>query len=66
MGGDLIEEVTLLDKYDNSEKFGEDNISYTYRITYRAMDHTLKTEEIDFIQKQIIDATEEKFSGEVR
>ena len=66
LGGDLIEEVALLDKYDNSEKFGEENISYTYRITYRSMDHTLKTEEIDSIQKQIIDATEGKFGGEVR
>src|SRR3989344_3167455 len=32
IGGDLVEEVSLLDKYENPEKFGPDRTSYTYRI----------------------------------
>ena len=32
--GNLIEEVKLLDKYENEKKFGKDKISYTFRITY--------------------------------
>src|SRR3989338_10147889 len=35
-GGDLVEQVELLDKYKNAEKFGKDKVSYTYRIVYRS------------------------------
>ncbi|OGE92958.1 MAG: hypothetical protein A3K08_00575, partial [Candidatus Doudnabacteria bacterium RIFCSPLOWO2_01_41_7] len=48
--GDLIEEVTLLDKFENEEKFGKDKVSYTYRIVYRSPDRTLKTEEVEPLQ----------------
>src|SRR3989344_4047494 len=34
LGGDLIEEVALLDKFENEAKFGAGKISYTYRIVY--------------------------------
>src|SRR4029079_7090816 len=37
----LVEEVTLLDKYENAAKFGADKISYAYRITYRSLERTL-------------------------
>jgi len=66
IGGDLVEEVQLLDKYENAEKFGSDKISYTYRITYRSTDRTLQTTEIDPLQQEVYDRTKKEFNAEVR
>ena len=66
LGGDLVEEVTLLDRYENPEKFGPDKMSYTYRIVYRSNERTLKTEEIDPIQEKIIKETIAQFGAEIR
>ena len=66
LGGDLIEQVELLDKYENAEKFGKDKMSYTYRIIYRSNERTLTTEEIDPIQKKIYDETSKQFGAELR
>jgi len=66
IGGDLVEEVQLLDVFENKEKFGKDNISYTYRIVYRSNERTLTTQEIDPIQKKIYDQTAEVFGAELR
>mgnify|MGYP001619429074 CR=1 FL=1 len=66
IGGDLVEEVHLLDKYENAEKFGPDKISYTYRITYRSTDRTLQTTEIDPLQQEVYDRTKKEFNAEVR
>lgn len=66
MGGDLVEQVELLDKYENSEKFGKDKISYTYRIIYRSNERTLTTEEIDPIQDKIYKQTAIQFNAELR
>ena len=65
-GGDLVEEVTLLDKYENAEKFGVDKISYTYRIVYRSNERTLTTEEIDPIQEKIYKETKTQFGADLR
>lgn len=66
LGGDLVEEVELLDKYENSEKFGENKLSYTYRIVYRSNERTLTTEEIDPIQDKIYKQTAIQFNAELR
>lgn len=66
LGGDLVEEVTLLDKYENTAKFGEGKLSYTYRIIYRSIDRTLTTGEIEPIQNQIIEKTKKQFGAEIR
>ena len=66
IGGDLVEQVELLDKYENAEKFGADKVSYTYRITYRSIDRTLTTGEIDPIQQKVYDETKRQFHAEVR
>ncbi|MFA5230418.1 MAG: hypothetical protein WC422_03320 [Candidatus Paceibacterota bacterium] len=63
---DLIEEVKLLDKYDNEEKFGEDKISYTFRIVYRSAERTLTNEEVDKIQDNIIEKTKQELSAIIR
>jgi len=66
LGGDLVEQVELLDKYENAEKFGSDKISYTYRIIYRSNERTLTVEEIDLIQNKIYKQTVEQFGAELR
>ena len=66
LGGDLVEQVELLDKYENAEKFGEGKVSYTYRIVYRSNERTLTIEEIDPIQVKIYQQTAKQFGAELR
>lgn len=66
LGGDLVEEVQLLDSYENAEKFGADKKSYTYRIVYRSNERTLVSSEVDEIQAKIYDATKQQFGAELR
>ncbi|MFH1527363.1 MAG: hypothetical protein ABIG69_12070 [Bacteroidota bacterium] len=66
LGGNLVEEVRLLDKYENPEKFGQDKISYTYRIVYRSNDRTLTGAEVDKIQDEIYSQTAKQFKAELR
>ncbi|MFH1608586.1 MAG: hypothetical protein ABH951_01030 [Patescibacteria group bacterium] len=63
---DLVEQVELLDKYENAEKFGVDKISYAFRITYRSLDRTLISTEIDELHKKIEEATKKSFNAEIR
>ncbi|TSC77692.1 MAG: hypothetical protein G01um101424_315 [Parcubacteria group bacterium Gr01-1014_24] len=62
----LVEEVSLIDKYENVAKFGEEKVSYAYRITYRSLDHTLTNEEIDRVHNKIESDTTANFDSEVR
>lgn len=65
VGEDMIEEVTLIDTYRNAEKFG-DNTSYTYRITYRSLNRTLTSEEVDAVHKKLEAATALQYGAKVR
>jgi len=65
IGGDLVEEVQVLDTYENTEKFGAKKISYTLRIIYRSHEKTLTNDEINEIQFALRDATE-KLWAELR
>lgn len=66
VAGDLIEEIELIDEYENDEKFGADKKSYAYRITYRSLERTLTSEKVDTIHKEVERQTTEQFGGEVR
>ncbi|MEK7193820.1 MAG: hypothetical protein AAB651_00450 [Patescibacteria group bacterium] len=66
IGGTLVEEVKLIDKYENHEKFGANKISYAYRIVYRSNDRTLLSKEVDGIQKEIYSKTAAQFGAEIR
>jgi phenylalanyl-tRNA synthetase alpha chain len=66
LGGDLVEEVKLLDTYANEEKFGQSRTSYTFRIVYRSNERTLISEEVDKIQAEIYKATQEQFEATLR
>ena len=64
--GDLVEEVKMTDQYENEEKFGVGNISYTFRIVYRSPERTLTNEEVNLIQEKIIEKTKEELGATVR
>lgn len=66
IGKDLVEEVVLLDKYENADKFGKDTISYAYRITYRSLVRTLTTPEVDAIHKKLEAVTAKVFEAKIR
>ena len=66
VAGDLVEEVDLIDKYDNEEKFGKDKLSYAYRITYRSINRTLINDEVDKLHKDLEERTNAVFGATVR
>ncbi|MHB1330532.1 MAG: tRNA ligase subunit PheS family protein [Minisyncoccota bacterium] len=66
IGGDQVEEVSLLDKYENAEKFGEGKTSYTFRITYRNLDKTLTNAEVNEMHAKVEEATKKEFDGTIR
>lgn len=66
IGGDLVEAVELLDKYEDSAKFGENKTSYTYRVVYRSNERTLTSEEVDERQKKLYEETAIQFGADLR
>ncbi len=66
IGGDLVEEVQLMDKYENAEKFGADRVSYTYRVLYRSPDRTLEATEVEPLQDEVYKQTAAQFDAELR
>lgn len=66
IGGDLVEEVKLLDSYEDKEKFGEGMISYTFRTVYTSLDRTLRDEEVNTLQERIYQKTAEEFNARLR
>jgi phenylalanyl-tRNA synthetase alpha chain len=66
IGGDLIEQVELLDTYADEKKFGAGRVSYTFRVVYRANDRTLVSEEVDVIQDKLYKETAAQFRAEMR
>ena len=62
----LVEEVKLSDKYENKEKFGENKISYTFRIIYRSPERTLTNEEVNIIQERIQEKTIKELNAKIR
>jgi len=66
IGDDLAEQVEQIDKYENREKFGQDMTSYAFRITYRSLDRTLTSAEVDAIHKKLEDVTAKSFGAIIR
>jgi phenylalanyl-tRNA synthetase alpha chain len=66
IGGDIIEQVELLDKYENEKKFGKNKVSYTYRVVYRSPERTLKTDEVEPLQNKLYEQTKEIYNAELR
>ena len=66
IGGETVEEVKLLDKYENAEKFGAGKLSYTFRITYRSLNKTLTSAEVNKLHAKLEEVTEGQYSAEIR
>jgi len=66
IAGDLVEQVELLDQYENEEKFGAGMISHAFRITYRSIEKTLTNAEVDELHKKLEAATTETYQATVR
>lgn len=66
LGENLIEEVKLMDSYENDEKFGADKKSYTFHIVYRSLEKTLTDEEVNKIHDKITEKTREEFGAVIR
>lgn len=66
IGDELVEEMKLLDEYENVEKFGVGKKSYAFRIVYRSNDRTLTNEEVDVLHHALEEKTKEEFHATVR
>lgn len=62
-GGNLVEEVTLVDQFTHLESQRQSNC---YRITYRAMDRTFTNEEVNDIQSKVRTLVQESLGVELR
>ena len=66
IGGDLVEQVELLDKYQDEKKFGPGKISYTYRVVYRSNERTLTTSEVEPLQNKLYEQTKAQYNAQLR
>ena len=64
-GKKLMEDVNLVDIYSD-ESLGKDNISYTFRLSYRDHNKTLKDSDITELNRSIISNIENKYSAKIR
>lgn len=64
--GDLVEQVELVDQYENDQKFGAEKKSYTFSIVYRSLERTLTNEEVNVIHDKIVEKTKKEFDAVVR
>ncbi len=64
-GKNLLEDVNLLDVFEDT-KFGDDHISYTFRLSYRDKDKTLLDSDITSIHSNIISNVEKCFNTKLR
>jgi len=62
----LIEEVKLIDEYEDEKKFGKDKKSYTFRIVYRSPEKTLTDADVNKIQEEIRNKTEQDLNAILR
>ncbi|MGA2418174.1 MAG: hypothetical protein ABSF55_02965 [Candidatus Staskawiczbacteria bacterium] len=62
----LIEEVKLIDEFEDDAKFGKDKKSYTFRIVYRSPERTLTNDETNKIQEEIRAETKKSLNAVLR
>ena len=64
-GKNLLEDVNLIDVFEDNN-FGEDFISYTFRLSYRDKDKTLLDSDISSIHSNIVSQVEKRFNTKLR
>jgi phenylalanyl-tRNA synthetase alpha chain len=62
-GGDLIEQVELIDNFINPKT---KRTSHCYRITYRSMSRTLTQKEVSDLQKVISNKVVQEYNVKIR
>ncbi len=62
----LVEEVKLIDTYQNENKLGVGAVSYAYRITYRSVERTLTNNEVNELHKKLEAATAVTYDAIIR
>lgn len=63
---DLIEEVKIIDIYENDEKFWPENKSISIKIVFRSIERTLTNDEINIIYFNIRDKLQDELGYELR
>jgi phenylalanyl-tRNA synthetase alpha chain len=63
VGGDLIENVILLDQFTHPKN---GKVSHCYRINYRSMDQSLTNEEVDVLQAKVRNLATDKLQVQLR
>ena len=66
VGEDLVEEVKLLDEYQNEKKLGKNKKSYTFRVIYRSLERTLTNAEIDKKHQVLEKTTVKNYQAVIR
>ncbi|PIP26471.1 MAG: hypothetical protein CO140_04845 [Candidatus Moranbacteria bacterium CG_4_9_14_3_um_filter_40_7] len=66
IGDEYVEEVKLVDRYENEEKFGKNKTSYTFRVTYRHLERTLTNAEVNEMHEKLHSVTESQYKAQVR
>ncbi len=64
-GKNLLEDIHLIDVFED-EKFGDNFVSYTFRLSYRNIEKTLLESDITNIHSNIISIIENKFNTKLR
>ncbi len=62
----LVEEVKLIDTYQNEKKLGVGAVSYAYRVTYRSVERTLTNNEVNELHKKLEAATAVTYDAIIR
>lgn len=62
----LVQEVKLIDEYEDPKKFGPGKKSYTFRVVYGSMERTLTNEEVNKIQDAIREKTAKDLKAVLR
>lgn len=62
----LVEDVDLVDWFQDEQKLGTDKKSLTFRLVFQSEDRTLTDEEVGKEMEKVISALEKKFDIEVR
>lgn len=63
---DLVEEVKIIDIYENDKKFGENNKSLTLKMIFRSIERTLTNDEINVMYFEIRSRLEKNLWYELR
>ncbi len=66
VGDEFVEEMKLIDEYEDEKRFGKGKKSYAFRVVYRSLDRTLTNAEVDVMHRALEEQTKREFGAVVR